>query len=136
MSLQKTTGLLTAASLAICLSLFAACGSPQGDGATEASSKPADQGGGQRVEISASKYEFKPRELKLKAGQPIRVVLTSTGGTHSFHVDALNVHSAEAGEGKTISLEFTADRPGTYEFYCAHGDHKDKGMTGRLEITP
>ena len=134
MFLQKTTALLTA--LGICLSLFAACDSPRDDAAAGGSSKPADQGGRQRVEISASKYEFKPRELKLKAGQPILVVLTSTGGTHSFHVDALNVHSAEAGDDKPINLEFTADRPGTYEFYCAHGDHKEKGMTGRLEITP
>lgn len=136
MLLEKMTALLTAASVAVCLSLFAACGSPRGDAAERAGSNPAAQGGGQRVEISASKYEFKPRELKLKAGQPVTVVLTSTGGSHSFHVDALNVHSAEAGDGKTITVEFTADRPGTYEFYCAHGDHKEKGMTGRLEIAP
>lgn len=137
MFLEKTTAVLTAASVATCLSLFAACGSPRGDAAAGAGANPADRGGGgQRVEISASKYEFKPRELKLKAGQPVTLVLTSTGGSHSFDVDELNLHSAEAQEGKTVTFEFTPGRPGTYEFYCAHSGHKERGMTGRLEITP
>ena len=136
MLLRKKSPVFTAASLALCLSLFAACGSPQGGAAAVAGSGPAAQGVGQRVEISASKYEFKPRELKLKAGQPVTVVLTSTGGSHACDVHALNLHSAEAEAGKTITFEFTPDKPGTYEFYCAHGGHKERGMTGRLEVTP
>jgi len=128
--------MLTAASFALCLSLLAACGPPQSGTSAVAGSNSAAQGAGQRVEISASKYEFKPRELKLKAGQPVTIVLTSTGGSHSFDVDALNLHSTEAGDGKTITYEFTPDKPGTYEFYCAHGGHKERGMTGRLEVTP
>lgn len=138
MSSRNTPSLLTATSAAISLCLILACGSPRGDVTTTTGvgPNPTVQGAGQRVEIKASKYEFSPRELKLKAGQPVTVVLTSTGGGHSFHVDALNVHSAEAGGGERVSFELKADKPGAYEFYCAHGDHKEKGMTGHLEVTP
>jgi cytochrome c oxidase subunit II len=133
---RKKSPVITAAWFALFLSLFAACGSPQGGTAAVAGSDSVAQRAGQRVEISASKYEFKPRELKVKAGQPVTVVLTSTGGSHSFDVDVLNLHSAEAEGGKAITFEFTPDKPGTYEFYCAHSGHKEKGMTGRLEVTP
>ncbi len=91
---------------------------------------------GRRVEIKASKYEFSPRELKFKAGQPVSVALTSVDGNHSFDVDALNIHTKEAGKGETITAEFKVDQPGKYEFYCGHSGHKERGMTGTLEITP
>ena len=136
MASRKLTSAAAAAFLAVNLCFVAACGTQQGSATTSVQSNSAPQGAGQRVEISASKYEFKPRELKLKAGQPVTIVLTSTGGSHSFDVDALNLHSTEAGDGKTITYEFTPDKPGTYEFYCAHGGHKERGMTGRLEVTP
>jgi cytochrome c oxidase subunit II len=136
MQSRKKSPMFTAASFALCLFFLAACGPPQGGASAVAGSNSAARSVGQRVEISASKYEFKPRELKLKAGQPVTVVLTSTGGSHSFDVDELNLHSAEAGDGKSVTYEFTPDKPGTYEFYCAHSGHKERGMTGRLEITP
>ncbi|HEX6623091.1 MAG TPA: cupredoxin domain-containing protein [Pyrinomonadaceae bacterium] len=136
MASRKLISASAAALLAVSLSFAAACGAQQGGAATSVQSNSTAQGAGQRVEISASKYEFKPRELKLKAGRPVTVVLTSTGGSQSFDVDELNLHSAEAAEGKTITYEFTPDKPGTDEFYCAHGGHKERGMTGRLEIAP
>ena len=136
MASQKITSATAAALLAVSLSLVASCGTQQGSAVTSVQSNSTAQGAGQRVEISASKYEFKPRELKLKTGQPVTIVLTSTGGSHSFDVDALNLHSTEAGDGKTITFEFTPDKPGMYELYCAHSGHKERGMTGRLEITP
>lgn len=136
MLLRTKSTVFTSASFALCLSLSAACGAPRGGTAAVARSGSASQYEGRVVEVSAGRYEFKPRELKLKAGQPVTIVLKSTGGSHSFDVDALNLHSAEAEGGKSITFQFTPDKPGAYEFYCAHSGHKERGMTGRLEVTP
>ena len=88
----------------------------------------------QGAKLTAEKYRFTPDNLTFEAGKPITVILTSIDGDHSFDVDALNVHSSEAGKGKSVVVEFTADQPGRYEFYCGHGNHKQRGMTGTLEI--
>lgn len=90
----------------------------------------------QGVKITAKKYSFTPSAVTFTAGKPITVILTSVGGSHSFHIDGLKVKSHEAKKGESIVVEFTVDKPGTYEFYCAHGNHKEKGMMGKLEITP
>lgn len=89
----------------------------------------------QGVKITAEKYKFTPTDLTFKAGVPITVVLSSIAGDHSFAVDALNLKSREAEKGKPVVFEFTVAEAGTYEFYCAHGSHKEKGMTGSLTIT-
>lgn len=89
----------------------------------------------QGVRLTAEKYRFTPNNLTFEAGKPITIILTSIDGDHSFDVDSLNVHSSEAGKGKSVVVEFTADQLGQYEFYCGHGNHKQRGMTGRLEIT-
>jgi len=89
----------------------------------------------QGVKLTAEKYAFTPSNLTFETGKPITIILPSIDGDHSFDVDALNVHSSEAGKGKSVVVEFTADQPGQYEFYCGHGNHKQRGMTGTLEIT-
>ncbi len=90
----------------------------------------------QGVKIKAEKYKFTPSELTFKAGTAITVILSSVGGGHSFAIDKLKIKSREAEKGESVVFEFTVAEAGTYEFYCAHGSHKEKGMTGILEITP
>lgn len=89
----------------------------------------------QGVKITAEKYKFTLNELTFKAGTPITVILTSVGGGHSFAIDKLKIESREAEKGESVVFEFTVEEAGTYEFYCAHGSHKEKGMTGTLAIT-
>lgn len=38
-------------------------------------------------------------------------------------------------KGKTSSVTFKADRPGTYEFWCTISGHKELGMVGKLVVT-
>lgn len=90
----------------------------------------------QGVKITAEKYKFTPAELTFKAGVPITVILTSVDGSHSFAIDKLKIKSREAEKEKSVVFEFIVEEAGTYEFYCRHGSHKEKGMTGILEIIP
>lgn len=78
----------------------------------------------QGAKLEARKHRFTPDSLTFRTGIPITIVLSS-----------LDVRSAEAGRGKSVVVEFLVAEPGQYDFYCAHGDHREKGMTGRLTIT-
>lgn len=89
----------------------------------------------QGAKLEATKHRFTPDSLTFRTGIPITIVLSSLDGSHSFAVEGLDVRSAEADRGKSVVVEFLVDEPGQYEFYCAHGDHRDKGMTGSVTIT-
>ena len=77
-------------------------------------------------------------EIRVKAGQLAAFRLENPSAVgHSFDVDALNVHTPMASRSTSLTL-FTADKPGTYTFYCA--PHYDKatgqGMHGTLIVEP
>jgi nitrite reductase (NO-forming) len=36
--------------------------------------------------------------------------------------------------GETTSVEFVADKTGTFEYYCSVGAHRAMGMTGSLVV--
>lgn len=89
----------------------------------------------QGAKVEATKHRFTPDSLTFRTGGPVTIVLSSLDGSHSFGVEDLDVRSDEADGGESVVVEFVASEPGEYEFYCAHGDHREKGMTGHLTIT-
>ena len=36
--------------------------------------------------------------------------------------------------GETDSIEFVADKVGTFEYYCSVGQHRSMGMVGKLTV--
>jgi plastocyanin len=81
---------------------------------------------------------FNEGEIRVKAGQLAAFRLENPAAVgHSFDVDELSVHISMPSESHSLAL-FTADKPGTYTFYCA--PHYDKGsgrgMHGTLIVEP
>lgn len=75
--------------------------------------------------------------LRANAGDIVTVTLMSgDGAEHNFAVPALNVDSPHVmGQGKTVSVTFGADQPGTFDYFCNLPGHKDAGMKGTFEVT-
>jgi plastocyanin len=81
---------------------------------------------------------FNGGEIRVKAGQLAAFRLENpTAAGHSFDVDELSVHIPMPSGSHSLAL-FSADKPGTYTFYCA--PHYDKGsgqgMHGTLIVEP
>ncbi len=53
---------------------------------------------------------------------------------HNFNIDELKVQSPTVKAGETTSVEFTADQPGEYEYYCSIGQHRANGQVGKLTV--
>ncbi|OGG07985.1 hypothetical protein A3B48_04315 [Candidatus Gottesmanbacteria bacterium RIFCSPLOWO2_01_FULL_40_10] len=85
-------------------------------------------------EINASSFKFSLTEIKVNKGDRVRVVLNITEGFHDFVVDEFDARTKQIGEGKSDTVEFLADKEGTFEFYCSVGDHRAKGMKGNLIV--
>jgi uncharacterized cupredoxin-like copper-binding protein len=93
----------------------------------------------QVVEVVAENMEYKPKQIRVQAGEMVRIRLTNGGDeAHSMEIElpggeeklAQNLQPGERG-----TLEFTApQQTGTYTIYCPVEDHKEKGRTGQLIV--
>ncbi len=84
--------------------------------------------------LEGKNFRFTPNEIKVKKGDRVKVVLKITDMQHDFVVDELNVRTKVGKTGETVEVEFTADEPGEFEFYCSVGNHRAQGMVGTLIV--
>ena len=74
--------------------------------------------------------------LRVPAGRPIRLLITSRDVIHSFFVPALRIKQ-DALPGRYTQTWFRADRPGRYEIFCAeYCGLTHSGMLGELVVMP
>jgi cytochrome c oxidase subunit 2 len=74
--------------------------------------------------------------LRVPAGRPVRLLITSRDVIHSFYVPALRVKQ-DALPGRYTQTWFTADRPGRYEIFCAeYCGLGHSAMLGELVVLP
>lgn len=107
----------------------------QGPGATDTAA----------IQVHASMGGFDPPALTVKAGQLVKVELSSMdtsmhsdgGGWHEFAIDALGI-DWKVGPLSSEVFEFTAPTTvGTYDFYCniCCGGKENPSMQGKLTVT-
>jgi cytochrome c oxidase subunit 2 len=86
--------------------------------------------------MTAKKYEFNPATITVKQGQHVKLVITATDREHGFKIAELNVEQ-RLPKGVPTTIEFTADKAGTFPFECSVvcglGHHK---MKGKLVVEP
>ncbi len=73
-------------------------------------------------------------ELGVKQGDRVRIVLTSADGFHDWVIDEFNAATDRVSTGQTASVEFVADKKGTFEYYCSVGNHRANGMYGTFVV--
>lgn len=84
--------------------------------------------------VEGKNFEFSVKEIHVAKGDFVRINFTSTGGTHDLRIDDYEVGTDVVGAGKSSSLEFMAEKAGTFEFYCSVGTHRQMGMVGKLIV--
>ena len=100
----------------------------------------------QRVELSS--FDFTPRALHLRAGQPYTLVLTNVAsGGHDFSAPeffaAARVQPSDAGlidggeievPGKSTRTVHLIPAAGSYKLTCTHTFHATFGMRGTIVV--
>ena len=84
--------------------------------------------------ITGKNFSFSQSEIRLKKGDKVRINFQSTQGMHDWVVDELNARTSRVTDGQKTSVEFVADKQGTFEFYCSVGPHRAMGMKGKLIV--
>lgn len=85
-------------------------------------------------DIDGGNFYFAPNKITVNKGDKVTINFKNLGGFHDFVIDGLNVKTPVIMTGKTATVTFTADKAGTYTFYCSVPGHRQKGMQGTLTV--
>jgi cytochrome c oxidase subunit II len=106
-------------------------------------SRPALEPVGNVIDITADMAGFDMQEIRVKAGEPVTLRLTSLdnqfhtdgGGKHQWAVDEFEVSVIAPPKGVN-TVTFTPDRPGAYTYYCdiCCGGRANPTMQGTLVV--
>lgn len=86
------------------------------------------------INIEAGSFYYKPNEITVKQGEKVRIVMNSVSMMHDFNIDELGVKMPIIQNGNTGTVEFTADRKGSFEYYCSVGQHRANGQVGTIIV--
>lgn len=118
---------------------------------TYLAASPAE--GAQSIEMTAKKYEFEPATIRVKQGTRVQLKIKATDHAHGFRISEMPEGAEMSGkpglmfaspqdctkvdEGKTETVEFVAQTPGTYHFRCCvHCGWHHRSMKGELIVEP
>lgn len=87
------------------------------------------------IVVSGNEYSFTPGSLSLKEGEQVRIVFRNNGRLpHNLAIDELDVVSDTIPGGQETTVEFTAEKTGSFTMYCGVGNHRALGMEGAVEV--
>ncbi len=87
------------------------------------------------IKITAKKFEYAPKDITLKKGEPVVLEFTTLDRLHGFSCPGLGIRT-DIPPGKVTQLRFTPDKVGTFPFHCDNfcgSGHE--GMRGTITVT-
>jgi len=84
--------------------------------------------------ISGINFAFSPNVINVKKGEKVRIIFENTVGFHDLKIDEYGVATKQAKAPYQEILEFTANKAGTFEYYCSVDTHRAMGMFGTLNV--
>jgi len=138
--MRRFTILLVGATLAV-----AGCGGddeePASGGSSEstptATATEAASSGGENLALAADAgaLKFDKSELTAPAGKVTITMDNPSDIPHNVEIEGNGVEAKGETVGKGEQSVATADlKAGTYDFYCAVGNHRGAGMEGKLTV--
>lgn len=71
------------------------------------------------VDVTLSRFAFSPQRIEARVGEPIRLNVVSTDGTHGFQVKALRLNVRVPAGGTVATLDLTPAEAGTFRINCS-----------------
>lgn len=69
-------------------------------------------------DMTAKRYSFNPSTIRVNQGDLVRITVESTDVSHGIAIREYDIN-VELPPGQTKIIEFTADKKGTFNFYCS-----------------
>jgi uncharacterized cupredoxin-like copper-binding protein len=129
--------LALALSLAVAVPVLAAgCGGGD-DNENTTTAGGATGTGAQTVSVSETEYRLDPSDPTVEPGTVSFEVTNDGDVDHNLEVEGPEGEQEleqDLGPGESGTLTVDLSAPGTYQFYCPVGDHRDRGMEGEITV--
>lgn len=93
-----------------------------------------DQENIKEFEVSGANFMFNPAEIKVKQNDQVKITFKNIEGFHDLVLDDFNVATSQLAANQEEAISFTANKTGTFEYYCSVGNHRQMGMVGKLIV--
>ena len=80
--------------------------------------------------VNGSNFAFSPSTITVNKGDRVRIVFKNQGGMHDWKLDEFGAKTKVINGGESETIEFVADKAGSFEYYCSIGTHRQMGMKG------
>ena len=71
------------------------------------------------VDVALSRYAFSPERIEVRVGEPVRLHIFSTDGTHGFQVKALGLNVRIPAHATAVTVDLTPREAGSYRISCS-----------------
>lgn len=87
------------------------------------------------VAVTAQDFRFSPDKIEVTQDDLVRITVTSRDVAYSITIDEYRL-SRRVPAGGSTTLEFRADRTGTFTFYSNMSDARHESARGALVVRP
>ena len=84
--------------------------------------------------VVGKSFSFSPSTIMVNKGDRVRVTFKNEGGQHDWVIDEFNARTNILSSEQSQTIEFVADKAGSFEYYCSVGTHRQMGMKGTLVV--
>ncbi|MGH7203402.1 MAG: cupredoxin domain-containing protein [Candidatus Levyibacteriota bacterium] len=84
--------------------------------------------------VEGKNFSMTPNTLSVNKGDKVEITFKNTGGMHDFVLDEFNAKTKVLQDGQEATVSFTADKAGSFQYYCSVGNHRAMGMFGTLTV--
>jgi cytochrome c oxidase subunit II len=88
------------------------------------------------IKMTAQRYKFTPKVISVHQGDHVRLIITALDRDHGFELKEYGINQ-RLKKGDPTTIEFTADKAGTFTFrcsvFCGLGHMR---MKGKLIVKP
>lgn len=89
------------------------------------------------IAIDLKEYEFVPSRIRTRPGAVVFVLRNAGRFAHDFHVEGpgVEVYAEKFSPGRTVRVQAVLQE-GEYKVSCPLSNHDERGMNGKLIVTP
>ncbi len=84
--------------------------------------------------ITGQNYSFSPSTITVNRGDRVKITFSNASGVHNLILDDFDVGTKVLQAGGSETIEFIANKTGSFEYYCSVGNHRAMGMKGALVV--
>lgn len=100
-----------------------------------ASSPSATPGGNvKEFTVEGTNFAFSPTEITVNKGDTVKITFKDNDGMHNLVIDGYKLSTNIISGGSQDTVQFVADKAGSFEYYCSVANHRDQGMSGTLVV--